>query len=108
MRIASLALILRWAFLLLLSACAPAPVKCPVCPPPKPQPETVRYEGRAVTDLPGWRRAEIEPSLRAFVAGCARFKRVCDLAKSVPPGDEQAARRFFEAEFVPYAVVSSE
>jgi peptidoglycan lytic transglycosylase A len=111
MRIASFALILRWAFLLLLSACAPAPVKCPVCPPPKPQPETVRYEARGFTDLPGWSRAQLEPSLRAFLGGCSKanaFRRVCDLAKNLPAGDEQTARKFFEAEFVPYAVVSSE
>ena len=92
----------------MVGACAPAPVKCPVCPPPKPQPETARYEPRGFADLPGWSRAQLEPSLRAFIAGCARFKRVCDLAKSLPSGDEQAARQFFETEFVPYAVVSTE
>ena len=92
----------------MVAACAPAPVKCPVCPPPKPQPETVRYEARGFAELPGWSRAQLEPSLRAFIAGCARFKRVCDLAKSLPSADEEAARRFFETEFVPYAVVSSE
>jgi len=92
----------------MVAACAPAPVKCPVCPPPKPQPETARYEARGFAELPGWSRAQLEPSLRAFIAGCARFKRVCDLAKSLPSADEEAARRFFETEFVPYAVVSSE
>jgi membrane-bound lytic murein transglycosylase A len=104
---------IRWAVLILvLAGCAPAPVVCPVCPPPKPQPETAReaatYAPRGFSDLPGWSRAQLEPSLRAFIAGCARFKRVCDLAKSLPPGDEQAARRFFETEFVPYAITSSE
>jgi membrane-bound lytic murein transglycosylase A len=29
------------------------------------------------------------------------------VAKSLPPGDEQAARAFFEAEFAPYALVST-
>jgi membrane-bound lytic murein transglycosylase A len=104
---------IRWAVLILvLAGCAPAPVVCPVCPPPKPHPETAReaatYAPRGFSDLPGWSRAQLEPSLRAFIAGCARFKRVCDLAKSLPPGDEQAARRFFETEFVPYAITSSE
>src|SRR5512145_1930820 len=100
---------IRWAVLILvLAGCTPAPVVCPVCPPPKPQPETARYEPRGFTDLPGWNRAQLEPSLRAFIAGCARFKRVCALAKSLPAGDEQAARRFFETEFVPYALISSE
>jgi membrane-bound lytic murein transglycosylase A len=73
-----------------------------------PQPEMARYEPRGFGDLPGWSRAQLEPGLRAFVAGCARFRRVCDLARTVPPGDEGAARRFFESEFIPYALVSSE
>jgi len=90
--------------ILMVAGCAP----CPVCPPPKPAPETARYEPRGFGDLPGWSRAQLEPSLRAFIAGCARFKRVCDIAKTVPPGDEEAARRFFETEFVPYALISSD
>ena len=108
MRIACLALIL------MVAGCAPAPQKpaplCP-CPPPKPAPETARYEPRAFSDLPGWRDAQLEPSLRAFLGGCARLavaKKACELAKALPPGDEPAARRFFETEFAPYAVVSSE
>ena len=94
------------ALILLIAGCAP----CPVCPPPKPAPapETARYEARGFGDLPGWNRAQLEPSLRAFIAGCSRFKRVCDLAKSLPPGEEQAARRFFESEFIPYALISSD
>lgn len=96
--------------ILLAAACAPAPQtqapSCP-CPPPKPEAETARYEARAFSDLPGWNSTQLEPSLRAFVAGCARFKRVCELARALPPGDERAARNFFEAEFVPYALVSS-
>src|SRR5687767_7270903 len=101
---------IRCAVLILMAAaCAPAPVVvCPVCPPPKPQPESARYEARAFADLPGWSGAQLEPSLRAFIAGCARFKHVCELAKAVPPGDEPAARRFFETQFVPYALISSE
>jgi membrane-bound lytic murein transglycosylase A len=98
----------RGVFLILMAtACAPAPVKCPVCPPPKPEPEAARYEPRGFSDLPGWSAAQLEPSLRAFTAGCARFKRVCDLARGLPPGDEAAARRFFETEFIPYAMVST-
>jgi membrane-bound lytic murein transglycosylase A len=96
--------------ILLVAACAPAPQKpapmCP-CPPPKPEAEAARYEPRAFSDLPGWNRAQLEPSLRAFVAGCARFKRVCDIARALPAGDEPAARNFFETQFVPYALVST-
>jgi membrane-bound lytic murein transglycosylase A len=102
---------IRYVLLILLAAaCAPAPQaptpSCP-CPPPKPEAETARYEARAFSDLPGWNGTQLEPSLRAFVAGCARFKRVCELARALPPGDEGAARNFFETEFVPYALVSS-
>ena len=100
---------IRYVLLILLAAaCAPAPQtpSCP-CPPPKPEAETARYEARAFGDLPGWSTAQLEPSLRAFVAGCARFKRVCDIARALPAGDERAARNFFETEFVPYAMVSS-
>jgi membrane-bound lytic murein transglycosylase A len=99
---------MRYAVLLILmAACTPLPPRqCP-CPAPKPEPESVRYEARGFSDLPGWSGAQLEPSLRAFVAGCARFKRVCEIARGLPAGDEQAARRFFESEFVPYAVVSS-
>jgi membrane-bound lytic murein transglycosylase A len=100
------------ALILLAAACAspqkPQP-QCP-CPPPKPAPETARYEARGFSDLPGWREAQLEPSLRAFLGGCARLaaaKKACELAKAVPPGDEGAARRLFESEFTPYAVVSS-
>jgi membrane-bound lytic murein transglycosylase A len=36
------------------------------------------------------------------------LKRLCEIARALPAGDEQAARQFFESAFVPYAVVSSE
>src|SRR5262245_8490997 len=98
---------IRLASILLAATCTQVAVKCPVCRPPTPAPEPVRYEPLGFSDLPGWNRAQLEPSLRAFLAGCARLKRACEIAKSLPPGDEPAARRFFEAEFVPYAVVST-
>lgn len=104
---------MRWfslVLILLAAGCTSTQPLCP-CPPPKPAPEAARYEARAFADLPGWREAELEPSLRAFLAGCGRLtaaRKPCDLGKAVPVGDEAAARRFFESEFVPYAVVSSE
>src|SRR5918999_4707984 len=99
------------SLILLAAACAPAPVICPVCPPPKPAPEAVRYEARAFADLPGWSEAQLLPSLRAFIEGCSRasvLKRVCERARALPPGDERSARNFFESEFAPYALVSTE
>ena len=99
--------------ILLVAACAPAPQKpapmCP-CPPPKPEAEAARYEPRAFSDLPGWSRAQLEPSLRAFLNGCSKAnpqRRVCELAKNLPAGDEPAARGFFETQFVPYALIST-
>ncbi len=99
------------ALILLAAGCAPAPVICPVCPPPKPQPETARYEPRAFADLPGWQGAALAASLRAFLAGCApnsTLAKTCEAARAVPADDEPAARQFFESQFVPYAVVSSQ
>src|SRR5712691_4259162 len=84
------------------------PPACPQCPPPKPAPETARYEAVPVADLPGWNHALMAPSLRAFSSGCRRFGRLCEAAASVPADDERAAREFFEANFSPYALISSD
>ena len=104
---------MRYAALaaIVLAACTSTPQAptCP-CPPPKPEPEAARYEPRGFADLPGWSRAQLEPSLRAFLGGCSRvnaMRRACELAKNLPVGDEPAARSFFEREFVPYALVST-
>src|SRR6266545_3267543 len=99
--------------ILVLAACAPVQQKlvCPQCPPPKPAPETARYQEASFDALPGWAAAALEPSLRAFLAGCPRpgaLARACELARAVPANDELAARQFFEASFIPYALISSE
>ena len=103
--------------LIVLSAgCAQVPSKpepCPVCPPvAKPAPERAQYIETSFDSLPGWDRAELEPSLRAFMAGCPRaggaLIGACALASAVPPGEEAAARRFFEAAFSPYALIAPE
>jgi membrane-bound lytic murein transglycosylase A len=96
---------------ILLAGCATTQAPLCPCPPPKPAPETARYEPRGFGDLPGWREAHLEPSLRAFLAGCGRLavmRKACDTGKALPPGDEEAARRFFETQFIPYALISSE
>src|SRR5438093_13282510 len=99
------------AAIVLAAGCAQlpsTPSPCPQCPPPKPAPETARYEAVPFADLPGGNHALMAPSLRAFSSGCRRFGQLCEAAASVPAGDERAAREFFEANFSPYALASSE
>ena len=98
--------------ILLIAGCAQVPQQqCP-CPPPKPAPERAQYIEWSYAALPGWDGLTLEPSLRAFIAGCARaggpLINACASASTVPPGDEAAARRFFETTFTAYALVSSE
>lgn len=97
------------ALILVVGACE----QTPRVPPKPPAPETARYQAAAFEALPGWGKAPLEPSLRAFLAGCPRITgaalgRVCALGQSVPKGDEAAARQFFESAFTPYALVSSD
>src|SRR3981189_2265333 len=99
------------AVIVLAAGCAQlprTPSPCPQCPPPKPAPETARYEAAPSPGLPGWSHALWAPSLRAFSSGCRRFGRLCEVAARVPADDERAAREFFEASFSPYALISSE
>jgi membrane-bound lytic murein transglycosylase A len=102
----------RLALILLVAGCAEVPPQpCP-CPPPKPAPERAQYIEWSVAALPGWDHLSLEPSLRAFMAGCARAAgpliNACATASTVAPGDEAAARQFFESAFTAYALVSSE
>src|SRR6266850_3691544 len=103
---------LPW-LLILLTGCAQLPEKpCPVCPPPKPAAERAQYVETSFAALPGWDSTSLEPSLRAFLAGCPRAPATllgaCGTATTIPVGDEAGARQFFETAFVPYALVSSE
>src|SRR4029077_1834780 len=73
--------------------------------------ETAQYLEFTFDGLPGWPSAGLERSLRAFLAGCPRsgaLSQPCARATSVPPDDAGAARVFFETNFVPYALVSSD
>src|SRR5918996_5898122 len=102
---------MRSAFLLLIVLAAGCVPLEPQISTPKPVPETVVYLEYAFEALPGWPSAGLERSLSAFRRGCPRpgpLTRACEAADLVPPGDEAAARLFFETSFVPYAVVSSE
>ena len=98
------------ALIVLTAGCAPL-APCPKCPPPKPAPETAQYLEFTFDGLPGWPSAGLERSLRAFLAACPRsgaFSQPCARAAAVPPDDPGAARAFFETNFVPYALVSSD
>jgi membrane-bound lytic murein transglycosylase A len=84
---------------------------CPACPPPKPAPDTARYLESPFEALPGWSAASLQPSLQAFLSSCPRpgpLAAACTIARTIAPGDEAAARRFFEDTFVPYALTTSE
>ena len=97
-----------------IAACVettPCPV-CPACPPPKPAPAEARYEEISWRDLPAWTLTALAPSLRAFVAGCARlqsrplWQSTCKEARTLGGEDESGARAFFESRFVAYRVVA--
>src|SRR5919197_3770090 len=98
------------ASIVIVGACTSVPQKpeASLCPCP-PKPETARYEQTTFDALPGWASAQLEPSLRAFLAGCPRLSgplaSACQLAAAVRPGEE---RLFLESTFVPYALISSE
>ena len=107
---------LRWLlpWIVLIAGCVPLEQKpCPVCPPPpKPIAERAQYLPVSFDTLSGWQSVRLEPSLRAFMAGCARalgpLIDACAVASTVAPGDEAVARRYFESMFMPYALVSAE
>lgn len=58
-------------------------------------------------DLPGWADDRHAEALAAFLAGCKAIKpdkplaAVCAAARSLPAGDDNAARAFFESRFEP-------
>jgi len=96
--------------ILLAAGCAtPPPCLCP--PPPKPVVDA-RYEPAEYSALPGWGTAPLAAGMRAFIAGCMRasivqaMQGLCEAAKSLPAGDDAAARAFFEGSFVAYAIVA--
>jgi membrane-bound lytic murein transglycosylase A len=95
------ALLIVTAAIVLVAGCAQLPQR----------PSAARYEKTSFADLPGWQLAALNPSLRAFLAGCPRLNasaalaRACTAAQAVPVDDAAAVRRFFESSFVPYEVI---
>ena len=109
---------------LLLAGCAQTqqPGKVPPLEPPaasrqppaaagKSAPEALPA-GRVVSfaDLPGWADDRHAEALAAFLNGCRAVKPdrplapACAAARALPPGDDAAARAFFEARFEPVAL----
>ncbi|MCC6718624.1 MAG: MltA domain-containing protein [Acetobacteraceae bacterium] len=94
-----------------LAGCAPHPtagnppaaVVVPAGPGPARTP--VRFD-----QVPGWATDRISEAVPAFLAGCARLDPaadaklpgLCTEARTLPPGDDAAARAFFERSFRPY------
>src|SRR5262249_5651050 len=96
---------IRLGLILLLAACSQAPTRGVI---ERPGGDGARYVAAAFDALPGWREARHAMSLRAFLAACPRpaLARACPLGAAVPPGDDDAARRFFETAFDAYAIES--
>lgn len=94
---------------IVLAGCAQVPPPCP-CPPPAKPPAVASYAPVEFAAIPGWSAAPIAASVRAFVKGCLRataghaMEAACATARTLPAGDEAAARAFFESMFVPYAI----
>ncbi|GHT95204.1 membrane protein [Betaproteobacteria bacterium] len=109
-----------------VAACpAPQAASCPVCPacpaavlpaaPPDVAPSP-HLEAAIWADLPGWTEDTLAAALRGFLASCkglsnrshgAAWLEVCQLAQTTR-GDEASARRFFEENFAPHAIVEAD
>jgi membrane-bound lytic murein transglycosylase A len=115
-------------------AAAPAPA-CPACPAPAPCEPDVSGSHDALTltkvafaDLPGWADDRHAEAVGSFLRSCEAIARLadgapvghdghgglarqwrgaCAAAARVKPGDHAAARRMFEAEFVPHAAAGA-
>lgn len=82
---------------------APAGIAVPAGPGPTLTP--VRFE-----QLPGWTADRAAEAIPPFVAGCTRIDptahpklpALCAQARALPPGDDAAARAFFEQSFQPH------
>jgi membrane-bound lytic murein transglycosylase A len=100
--------------------CAPC-ATCPACPSPAapaPVPPFARtLQPAAWADLPGWKDDDLAAAWPAFLQSCrglagkahgAAWKRVCDAARAAEDKPGFDARRFFEANLKPYAVVAGD
>lgn len=85
---------------------------CPLCPSPRPEPREAQFQPASWADLPGWDGVSHAASLRTFIAGCERlrtrpvWKAACSGARDVAPGNDMAARTFFETHFSAYRIIA--
>ncbi len=95
------------------AAATPCPA-CPVCVPTSPAPTEARYLQTAWSEIPAWTQSPLLPSLRAFVAGCARtqsrnpWQAPCAEARKPGIQGETQARAFFETHFIAYRIVTAD
>lgn len=93
---------------------------CPVCPPPKVEPPVAKvpvFEAVSYDSLPGWREDNLSAAWTAFRSSCnaLRFqvpwRAACGEAArldAAAPPDASAVRRYFESQFIPYRVSSTD
>lgn len=90
-------------------------------PPEAPPPDRLALSPAGFADLPGWRQDRLAEAVPALLRSCGVLLRLpadramglagtagdwrqpCNAAAGLPPGDETAARAFFEREFQPFA-----
>ena len=97
------------------------PVEKPICPPPAapttaPTPPVTRGRLQAASwsELPGWGREPLKPSLEAFERGCAAlekqdaWKAVCASGRLLAGASEREVAAFFEGRFDPYRVLNAD
>ena len=102
--------------------CAPC-ASCPACPsPPAPAPAPAQPFSRTLqpaawADLPGWKDDDPAAAWPAFMQSCrglagkahgVAWKRVCDAARAAEGKPGFDARRFFETNLKPYALLAGD
>ena len=104
----------------------PTPTPTPSPAPPPAVPLLLRLDAVSPGELEGWTQSDPRSALQAFLRSCAalaarpddaslggvnyagsagEWRQVCGRAELTPIDSPEAARAFFESEFVPYRVV---
>lgn len=97
---------------------APAPIPAPSPPLPPPPPASTlpppAFSAVEWNALPAWRGDNLAEAIPAMLLSCSGLKNqpdwqtVCALAAQLRKDDADAARKYFETHFVPYAVRNAE